>query len=113
MSKVTAKKKWQPSAGNCEHLTKRSHLLELHLSSADSLLLIFLIFFLFFANSLLERSKQEATCLSFTGFPVKALGLQSPGTQKVRVWGGLKGGLFAHFRGLLEDVLHKNNRVNQ
>lgn len=98
MSKVTAKKKWQANAGNCEHLTKRSHLLELHLSSADSLL---------------ERSKQEATCLSFTGFLVKALGLQSPGTQKVRVWGGLKGGLFAHFRGLLEDVLHKNNRVNQ
>lgn len=98
MSKVTAKKRWQANAGNCEHLTKRSHLFEQHLGSADSLL---------------ERSKQEANCLSFTSFPVKALGLQSPGTWKVRVWGGLKGGLFVHFRGLLKDVLHKNNRVNQ
>lgn len=63
MSKVTAKKRWQANAGNCEQLTKKSHLLELHLGSADSLL---------------QRSKQEATCLSFTGFPVKALGL-APG----------------------------------
>ena len=69
MSKVTAKKRWQANAGNCEHLTKRRHLFEQHLGSADSLL---------------ERSKQETNCLSFTSFPVKALGLQSPGTWKVR-----------------------------
>lgn len=57
---------------------------------------------------------EKPTRSKLTWGPWKGSGMAEAWYSKVRVLGRLKRrGLFARFRRLLEDVLHKNSRVNQ